>query len=221
MNLKIVETKDGLHSLYVPELDEHYHSTHGALQEALHIFIGAGLDHVSESKKEIAVLEIGLGTALNAYLTLLRSKELGLKIQYHGLELYPVAPEIAAQLNYAITIGEGANHEEFVSLHKGDWSGSVKIGDFELLRIHQSVFEFNHPMQYDLIYFDAFGFRAQEEMWGAEVFQKMYDVLKPGGTLVTYSSKGEVRRRMQQAGFVVEKLAGPAFKREMVRAKKV
>lgn len=220
MNLKIVETKDGLHSLYVPELDEHYHSTHGALQEALHVFIDAGLNHVSATKNDISILEIGFGTGLNAYLTLLRAAELGLNITYHGLELYPVPADTAAQLNYAATIGGKADQDEFVRLHSGNWSEAVVIGGFELSRVNESVFNFEPSIKYDLIYFDAFGFRAQEEMWGEQVFKKMYDCLKPGGTLVTYSSKGEVRRRMQQHGFLIEKLPGPAGKREMVRATK-
>lgn len=220
MNLKIVETKDGLHSLYVPELDEHYHSTHGALQEARHVFIEAGLVHVANEKKDISILEIGFGTGLNAYLTLLKAKEQGLSVTYHGLELYPVPADVASQLNYTATIGENANAEEFLRLHSGNWSETVQIGQFTLLRINDSVFSFEAPIQYDLIYFDAFGFRAQEEMWGQEVFDKMAAVLKPGSILVTYSSKGEVRRRMQSAGLTVTKLAGPMGKREMVRATK-
>ncbi len=220
MNLKIVETGDGLHSLYVPELDEHYHSTHGALQEAKHVFIEAGLLFKAQETNNISILEIGFGTGLNAYLTMLKARKQGLKVTYHGLELYPVPSSVAELLNYAETIGEEASKKEFVSLHLGEWLSPVVIGDFELLRIQTSVFEYQPILKYDLIYFDAFGYRAQEEMWSLGVFQLMFNALKPGGVLVTYSSKGEVRRRMKESGFDVTKLPGPAYKREMVRAVK-
>ena len=221
MNLRIVETKDGLHSLYVSELDEHYHSTHGALQEARHVFIGAGLMHVAQTKKEISILEIGFGTGLNAFLTGLYALENTVKVSYTGLELYPVPTGMAVKLNYCSVIGVPEKETEFERLHQGEWGREQEINPYFLLtKIKQSVFDFEANEQFDLIYFDAFGYRAQEEMWGQQVFDKMHVALKPGGVLVTYSSKGEVRRRMQQSGFTVEKLAGPAGKREMVRAYK-
>ena len=220
MNLRIVETKDGLHSLYVPELDEHYHSTHGALQEAEHVFINAGLQFTAETRREIAILEIGFGTGLNAFLSLLHAEKAQLKIDYVGLELYPVPVDVAKQLNYAKVIGVQEPGSYYL-LHETDWGTSCPISPFFSLTKRQlSVFEFEGVNQFDLIYFDAFGFRAQEEMWSQQVFDTMFACLKSGGVLVTYSSKGEVRRRMQNSGFRVEKLAGPAGKREMVRAYK-
>lgn len=222
MNLKIVETGDGLHSLYVPELDEHYHSTHGALQEALHVFINAGFNYkMEQGHASLSILEIGFGTGLNAYLSWLAAERQNVKVDYCGLELYPVPADLAARLNYVETIGGTAKAEEYNRMHEVGWNQTIELSsNFSLEKVDKSVFEFESPARFDLIYFDAFGFRAQEEMWSAEVFQKMFDVLKPGGTLVTYSSKGEVRRRMQAAGFSIEKLAGPAGKREMVRATK-
>lgn len=222
MNLRIVETKDGLHSLYVPELDEHYHSTHGALQEAKHVFIDAGLRFIAESKKEISILEIGLGTGLNAFLTYLFSIENAVKVNYTGLELYPVPVDVAQQLNYCEIMQCPERKAEFQKLHQSEWGREIELANnFKLNKLNQSVFDFTAEEKFDLIYFDAFGFRAQEEMWGQAVFDKMFRSLRPGGILVTYSSKGEVRRSMQTSGFKVEKLAGPVGKREMVRAVRI
>lgn len=221
MNLKIVETDDGLHSIYVAELDEHYHSTHGALQEAKHIFIEAGLHFKAQCSSRLSILEIGFGTGLNAYLTALASASGELNVVYNGLELHPVPLAVIDQLNYVEIIGEAANREEFRLLHSSAWDIPVSINEnFEFTKINQSVFDFKPSQKYDLIYFDAFGFRAQEEMWSLEVFQKMSDSLNVDGALVTYCSKGEVRRRMQQCGLIVSKLPGPSGKREMVRAVK-
>ncbi len=222
MNLQIVETNDGLHSLYNEALNEHYHSTHGALQEANHVFIAAGFDFVSRDLSEISILEIGLGTGLNAFLTLLRAEENKHKVNYTGLELYPVPAELIEKLNYCEIIGVPRRKGDFNLLHNSPWNESVEItSNFNLTKLKTSVFDFNANQQFDLIYFDAFGFRAQEEMWGQQVFDKMFAALKPNGVLVTYSSKGEVRRRMQASRFTVEKLAGPSGKREMVRATKL
>lgn len=223
MERKVIKTADGSSTIFLPELDEHYHSVHGAIQEALHVFIAMGLDYVREkgNKEEIRILEMGFGTGLNALLTLFEAQKHRQKIHYTGLEAFPVTPEELAALNYASFFPNKDVTEDFQRLHQVPWEKVVRISEYFSLRKKQLRFrDFNESNSFDLIYFDAFGPRVQPELWGEEIFTLMYEALGKGGVLVTYSAKGSVRRMMEQVGFSVERLPGPPGKREMLRAKK-
>lgn len=217
-NRKIITTADGSSSIYLPDFDEHYHSVHGAVQESKHVFMKMGWEPLAEKQDDISILEIGFGTGLNALLVMeacLRAP--GKKVFYHSLEAYPVSPEDAAQLKYTETL-----HEEFLRLHEAKWNEIVEIvPGFQLLKEETTLAKFlPEENRFDLVFFDAFAPRVQPELWTEEVFRKMNRALKAGGLLVTYCSKGDVRRAMIAAGFSVEKLPGPPGKREMLRAKK-
>ena len=219
MKREIKTTADGSHTLFVPELNEHYHSTHGAWQEAIHVYINAGLHHCPKS--EIHVLEIGFGTGLNAFLTLLESTKK--KIVYTTLELHPISIEEAQKLNYASQISP-ENEQLFIHLHQVDWEKRIDITPhFSFLKLKRDIT--NHTSldfstHFDVVYFDAFAPEKQPEMWTQKVFENILSVCNPGATLVTYCAKGVVRRTMQEAGWEVEKLMGPPGKREMLRTKK-
>ena len=196
-------TDDGSHTLYVPEIDECYHSTHGAIQEAGYIFIQAGFSQIS--KKTVSILEIGFGTGLNAYLTLLKSSETLRPINYTGVELYPVPAEMALLLNYPEEAGGG--REIFEKLHEAPWGKKIKITDlFCLTKIHSDFTHISFDKKFDVIYFDAFSPEKQPEMWSEEMFEKLYLCTAENGIITTYCSKGTVRRAMKSAGFYVEKL---------------
>lgn len=220
MERELQLTADGSHTLFVPSLNEHYHSVNGAVQEALHIFIGAGLQRME--KTELRVLEIGFGTGLNAFLTLC---ELMLPasvdrkwrhIDYYTVELYPLGPEVVGRLNY----GEKAAPENklwFRQLHTAPWNTDVEMNErFTLHKIAGDSRTCRLPGGIDLIYFDAFAPDKQPEMWEASFFERLYGLTAPGGRIVTYCAKGEVRRRMQAAGFRMERLPGPPGKRHML-----
>lgn len=218
---EIVTTADGSESVYVPALDENYHSHHGAIQEARHVFIDAGLDYVAAgSPKRIQVLEVGFGTGLNALLTLMYALDQEILVEYTGLEKYPLPPEFCEKLNYSMQISD--SERWYHAIQFAPWQKMVKIDTrFQLLKLEQDLLTWKGlESTFDLIYFDAFGFRAQEELWQPEIFVQMFRVLRPGGILTTYASKGVVRRAMTAAGFIVTKLPGPPGKREMVRAQK-
>lgn len=219
MIVQTVVTVDGTVTLYVPELDEHYHSVHGAKQESMHVFIKAGLELIAESKKEIRIFEMGFGTGLNAFLTYQFADKNHCKIDYCSVEKFPLEENIIEKLNYA----EGNEKEVFRKLHETEWNKQIIISDFfSLEKIKGSAEELNFAeKKYDLIYFDAFAPRVQPELWTDLIFQKMYDSLNENGILVTYCAKGEVRRSMKRAGFTVEKLPGPPGKREMTRGRKI
>lgn len=221
---RIIEhTEDGSATLFVPELDEHYHSVKGARTESQHIFIDMGLKYVQTDRPRI--LEIGFGTGLNAFLTLLSSNETGKQIHYTGLELYPLDWEVVSELKYT-------DNPLFCRLHTAPWEEEVKITpDFTLLKqktdftkiynraSHQG--EESNQGQYDVIYFDAFAPEKQPEMWEQQLFDYLYVITNTGGALTTYCAKGVVRRMLQQAGFTVERLPGPpGGKREILRATK-
>lgn len=218
-NRKIVTTSDGSSSIYLPDFDEHYHSHHGAMQESKHVFMKMGWELVAERKSHIDLLEVGFGTGLNAWLVYdeVRKNNRGNSVHYTSLELYPVTAEQAAQLNFV----DQSHQSEFILLHDAEWNVSTKINDkFTLEKVEVSLQDFQSAHNYDLIFYDAFAPRVQPELWTAEIFQKLYTLLNPGGVLVTYCAKGEVRRNMIAAGFSVEKLPGPPGKREMLRAVK-
>jgi len=218
MKREVIETADGSKTIRIIELDENYHSSHGALQEALHVFIKNGLLEFKD-KPQISIFEMGFGTGLNSFLSAIKAAELNLKIQYSGVEAFPVNEEELIQLEYAKLVGD-ENIDLYTKLHSVPW------GEFSTISEHFTLKKIQSELQilelevesFDIIYYDAFGPRAQEEMWSVELFQKMYDSLKTGGFLVTYCAKGQVKRNMKAVGFTIEPLPGPPGKREMTRA---
>jgi tRNA U34 5-methylaminomethyl-2-thiouridine-forming methyltransferase MnmC len=221
MERKIIVTSDGSKSLYLPDLDETYHSRHGAVQEAYHVFIRNGLDLYKDGS-ELRILEMGFGTGLNCFITWLESRRRTLTVHYRGLEAFPVAQNIIDDLDYPVAVGREELRPLFDRLHQVKWDANMAISEgFNLRKEKKRFDEFDPAGEFDLVYFDAFGPRVQPELWNEAMFQTMYDGLKPGGVLVTYSAKGSVRRAMQAVGFGVERLPGPPGKREMLRATKV
>lgn len=217
---RIVElTEDGSHTLFVPELNERYHSTHGAVQESMHVFIDAGLRECP--KNEIRVLEIGFGTGLNAFLALLEAQKTGKKIDFTSLELYPLAFDEAEKLNFAEIVNP-QERDNFLRLHSAEWGAWEQITLYFALQKLQLDFSnpanFQPEHQFDVIFFDAFAPEKQPEMWSQQIFDALYSFCNPGAILTTYCAKGAVRRMLQAAGFSVERLIGPPGKREILRA---
>jgi len=222
MKRRLIVTNDGSNTIYVEELDETYHSTNGAVLEANHVFIHAGLLRCAEQKKVISIFEMGFGTGLNAVLTSLKAKEIGIDVFYFGIEAYPVEDEILNSIDYSTTLGSECD-TEFQKVHSAKWNELVRINDhFSIQKIHSKIEDFvSIQNSIDLIYFDAFGPRAQKEMWDISIFKKMYSMLKENGILVTYCANGQFKRDLKSLGFRIEALAGPPGKREMTRAEKV
>ncbi|MUU78089.1 tRNA (5-methylaminomethyl-2-thiouridine)(34)-methyltransferase MnmD [Winogradskyella endarachnes] len=231
MKRKIITTSDGSKTIQIEEWNEQYHSIHGAIQEANHVFLKHGLlffsteldsastEHVSKSKP-ISILEIGFGTGLNAFLTLVEGEKLNLKLNYTGVEAYPVQLEEINQLNYVELISKSHN-AAFNKLHSVSWETPHDITpSFKLEKQEKFFKDITAVYTYNIIYFDAFGARVQPDLWTEDIFKIMYNALQDNGILVTYSAKGSVRRAMQAVGFIVERLPGPPGKREMLRAQK-
>jgi tRNA U34 5-methylaminomethyl-2-thiouridine-forming methyltransferase MnmC len=220
MHVEIKTTADGSQTLFVPELNEHYHSMNGAVQESKYVFIRMGL-HVCETV-EIKILEIGFGTGLNALLTL---RETGTErnVLYHAVELFPLPWDLVESLKYSryLDLKEDLSFS-FREMHMADWETETWIQpQFCLRKIRASIIGTELPASYNLIYFDTFAPSVQPELWTEAVFRKMFNALDKGGLLVTYCAKGEVRRCMKRVGFSVERLPGAPGKREMLRARKV
>jgi tRNA U34 5-methylaminomethyl-2-thiouridine-forming methyltransferase MnmC len=217
---KVIITADGSSTIQLTEWDEQYHSKHGAIQEAMHVFIKNGLSLFEN--KSISILEIGFGTGLNSFITFLEAPKLAIDINYVGVEAYPISENEIKSLNYVEQLNAEKHSTIFEAMHLQDWEVKNKLSPkFQLTKRKQFFNEIKDENTFDLIYFDAFGARVQPELWTEKIFQLMYNSLKNGGVLVTYSAKGSVRRAMQAVGFLVEKLPGPPGKREMLRAKKV
>jgi tRNA U34 5-methylaminomethyl-2-thiouridine-forming methyltransferase MnmC len=219
-------TGDGSATLYVPALDEHYHSRHGARQESAHVFIEHGLRPLLPPDKGLVlplrILEVGLGTGLNALLTLEAGAAAGADIAYDGLETYPLPPAVVAGLQPEWDQLGAPLNELFAELHAAPWSTPVALRPrFTLTKLPQSLqaatLERNY---YNLIYFDAFAPDKQPELWTEAVFAKLYGAAAPGAVLVSYCAQGQFRRNLRAAGWLTEKLPGPPGKREMTRARK-
>lgn len=221
MKRKVIRTGDGSHTLEIFDGAEHYHSIHGAVQESRHVYVEMGLQSRHRAVEALSILEIGLGTGLNAMLTMEYAQKHGLQVRYTTLEAFPLQEEEWSLLNYDELISFPQVSQRWQELHRAAWGKPIKWADgFELLKIHEKVQDVNLEDSFDVVYFDAFGPRHQPEMWEDAVFEKMYSLMRPEGVLVTYSAKGEVRRAMTRSGFAVERLPGPPGKREMLRATK-
>lgn len=211
--MKIQLTKDGSHTLYNQELNETYHSSHGSIQEANHVFIKNGIESIE--KFEISVLEVGFGTGLNAILTYDYAKCNNKKITYFGLESFPLSKEIITQLNYKDEI-PGFDLAVFSKMHKSTWNIENEIDSyFSLNKIHETLQKFTTKDKFDVIYYDAFGPRAQKEMWEKSLFEKLFAMLNEGGKLVTYCAMGQFKRDLKSCGYTVICVPGPPGKREM------
>lgn len=228
MKRQIITTADGSKTIQIEDWNEQYHSKHGAIQEAEHVFIKEGLQHYHSTlniechteQAIVSILEIGFGTGLNAFLTLLEAEKNNININYVGVEAYPVSEDEINQLNYVELIST-ENQDYFNKLHKLSWETEYEISpNFKLKKRQQFFSEIIDTNAFDLIYFDAFGARVQPELWTKSIFEIMYKALKPKGVLVTYAAIGEVKRNMQALGFTVERLKGPPGKRHMLRATK-
>ena len=215
---QIKYTEDGSTTLYSAKIDETYHSIHGAVQESLHIFINAGLNECKE--QNINVLEVGFGTGLNAFLALIEAEKSNKNIVYTALEKFPVSEDIVQQLNYTKTYS--AQYQEcFTKIHSCEWNKLQKISShFFLHKIQCDFTLYDNLQQYNVIFFDAFSPEKQPEMWSEKMFEKLYKHCAKDALLTTYCAKGNVRRAMTAAGFKVERLNGPAGKREILRATK-
>jgi tRNA U34 5-methylaminomethyl-2-thiouridine-forming methyltransferase MnmC len=223
-SIKIIETKDGSHSLLNESLNETYHSTHGAVQESVHVFIQNGLNCWIEKNKskDLAILEIGFGTGLNALLTLKESIEQKIKIRYASLEAFPIETSLVAELNYPSLVPFDSSEEKFRQLHESDWDKEVPItSDFILEKREVKLQEIDlGTKKYDLVYFDAFAPAKQPEMWEISILEKVAVSMKEAGVFVTYCAQGQLKRNLKSLKLHVESLPGPPGKREMVRALK-
>ncbi|KIA86422.1 tRNA (5-methylaminomethyl-2-thiouridine)(34)-methyltransferase MnmD [Flavobacterium sp. AED] len=219
MKREIIQTLDGSTTIHLQEWDECYHSKHGAIQEAQHVFIKNGLSLFQN--KQISILEIGFGTGLNAFITFLEASKMNQSIDYVGVEAYPISAEEVVSMNYVDELNASNESPVFKKMHESNWEEKIVLrDDFTLTKRKQFFEEIDDFEKFDLIYFDAFGYRVQPELWSTAIFEKMYNALKPNSVLVTYAARGVVKRSMIEVGFTVEKLAGPPGKREMFRARK-
>ncbi|WP_034057185.1 tRNA (5-methylaminomethyl-2-thiouridine)(34)-methyltransferase MnmD [Lacinutrix jangbogonensis] len=223
MERKIIITEDGSTTIHIPEWNEQYHSTHGAIQEAEHVYLKHGLAFFCASEgytkqSQIAILEIGFGTGLNAFLTAIKAEALNLNCSYVGVEGFPISQKELEALNYTETLKHDAI---FNAIHDCKWESDFAISNnFNVKKQQKQFSEITDINQFDIVYFDAFGPRVQPELWTEAVFKSMYNAMKPNGVLVTYCAQGHARRAMISVGFTITKVEGPPGKRHMLRAVK-
>jgi tRNA U34 5-methylaminomethyl-2-thiouridine-forming methyltransferase MnmC len=212
---RIQLTSDGSHTIFVPELGEHYHSIHGSIAESLHVFVENGLNRTTS--RDISILEMGFGTGLNTLLTCLACQAAGRRAHYEVWEKYPLRPDEFGVLNYGDLVG--GDPSLLQRIHEAPWESPCSIEENFILTKKVGDFRnFSSDSRFDLVYFDAFGPEVQPELWTAELFSRIAGALENNAILVTYSVKGLVRRNLKEAGFRVTKVPGPKGKREMTVA---
>jgi tRNA U34 5-methylaminomethyl-2-thiouridine-forming methyltransferase MnmC len=216
--LEIITTADGSHTLRNTELDETYHSVHGAVQESMHVFIRSGLDFFCNTNKceTISILEIGFGTGLNALLTSQFASEKKVNISYTTLEPFPLPRDVWAKLNYG-----DSDRRHFEIIHETPWNVMQSVsGNFSMLKLKVALQQADLTEKYDVVFFDAFASSVQPELWVFDSLKKVTDAMKSSSVFVTYSAKGQLKRDLKALGLTVETLPGPPGKTEMVRATK-
>lgn len=218
----IFDTQDGSKSIFSDQFGVSYHSKYGAVQESQHVFLNAALRFKAVLQKDISIFEMGFGTGLNAFLTLVEAQRRGLNIDYHAIEAYPIAAHLVAEFDYPAFIGQPQLATIYEAMHADSWSVPQQlVPEFLFTKYWAQLEEWTPPTTFDLIYFDAFAPNAQPELWSSAVFQKLFDALNPDGILTTYCAKGSVKRTLKACGFTVESIPGPPGKREMTRAVKL
>ena len=216
---ELFQTQDGSHSIFSEQFGVSYHSKYGAIQETQHVFINAALRFKAVLQTDLHILEVGFGTGLNAYMTLLEALRRNLHIRYTAFEAFPISLEAAKQLNYIDLLPTSDFAAQFLQLHEAPWNQSIPIQPNFLFEKCLQTFQSIEAVEaFDIIYFDAFAPTAQPELWEADLLSKMYIALKREGVLVTYCAKGVVKRTLKAVGFQIEALKGPPGKREMTRA---
>jgi tRNA U34 5-methylaminomethyl-2-thiouridine-forming methyltransferase MnmC len=219
--IKLITTEDGSHSLFVPSLNETYHSFHGAFRESVHVFMLYGLEAWYNQNREtfpVRIFEVGFGTGLNAWLTLVWAEQNKIPVLYHTIEPYPIEKEIYTQLNYT-EIDPTIYHYKpyFEVLHEAKWGEGTIVSEYFNMKKEQTTLEEVQLYYSDVVFFDAFAPSKQPELWSKEMLQKVSDYMNPGGVLSTYSAKGQLRRDLKDLGLTVDILPGPSGKKEMTR----
>lgn len=218
---ELFTTADGSPTFYMKELDEYYHSRHGALQESNYVFIEKGLTHwksLHPTKSSCAVFEMGMGTGLNVLLTQKAISNLDLSCEMTTIEAFPIASELLLEGGFPSFLSE-KEFNCFQQIHQTPWGKSISLNDrFQLKKVEIKLEDYGFEKNYDVLFYDAFGARTQPELWEDQVFAPLVEHLRPGGVFVTYSAKGSLRRALEKFGLKVERLPGPPGKREMIRA---
>jgi tRNA U34 5-methylaminomethyl-2-thiouridine-forming methyltransferase MnmC len=222
--VKLITTSDGSHSLVNTELNETYHSIHGAIQESTHVFINNGLEYFCKKNKyiDVRILEVGFGTGLNALLTLQYGLAHPRNLYFESLEAFPIPEQTAAQLNYPRALDFPDSEKYFIKLHQSKWNQQIEIAEgFSMVKRDIKIQNVEWESEkFNLIYFDAFAPNKQPEMWELSILDKIEQAMKPGGVFVTYCAKGQLKRDLKSLGLLVETLPGPPGKKEVVRAVK-
>ena len=217
-------TEDGSHTIYIPELDETYHSIHGAIQESTYVFIEQGLHYLTknENAQKIRIFEVGLGTGLNALLSATYAEEHKIPIRYKSLEAFPLNYSEAKNLNYAELLKHPLSKEIFQKIHESTWEYWIDVSPcFQLYKLKYKIQEYQETGLFDVCFFDAFAPSKQPEMWKPGILEKVNLLLRSNGVFVTYCAKGQLKRDLKHSGFEVETLPGPPGKMEMIRAIKI
>ncbi len=222
MQKRIIITQDGSPSIHIEELNETYHSKHGAITESNYVYIKKGLIHWlnQNNKNKIKVFEMGFGTGLNAYLTYLYTFKKKITCDYFTIEKYPLSLKEVRSLKFKESLPSPTHHHFFDMLHRSDWNKELYQSNFFFKKVAEDFFNMDLDLSFDVLFYDAFSYKAQSEMWHEKALKKCYDILESDGIWVSYCAKGSVRRILEKLGFLAERLEGPPGKREILRATK-
>lgn len=220
---QLIQSDDGSDTLISSQFGVSYHSTHGALQESITVFLAAGLHYARHNFiSNIKVLEMGFGTGLNSLLTLIEAEKYRCPIEYSTLEAYPISPEEADSLNYLKLLKCTSLSKHFRLMHTSESNCEIKMNEYFTFKKHlRKIEDFNPSNKYNVVYYDAFAPTTQPELWNEAMMKRIYDMLEDNAVFVSYCAKGSFKRALKAAGFILQSLPGPPGKREMTRALKI
>jgi tRNA U34 5-methylaminomethyl-2-thiouridine-forming methyltransferase MnmC len=220
--LRIITTDDGSHSIYHEELKETYHSFHGAFRETIHVYMLYGMDSWlmrNPQKRPIRIFEVGFGTGLTAWLTLVWAEQNQIPVLYHTIEPFPLSEEIYSRLNYVEQDHSIWHyHKYFQALHEAPWNEGVILSEYFNMKKENIKLEDAQLYPCDVVFFDAFAPKKQPEVWEKELLGNVIEAMNPGAVFATYCAVGKLRRDLKDLGLEVEILPGPLGKKEMTRA---
>jgi tRNA U34 5-methylaminomethyl-2-thiouridine-forming methyltransferase MnmC len=219
--MKIIKTGDGSNTIFIEDINETYHSRHGAIQESMHVFIKNGYRFLISTypRKIIKIFEMGFGTGLNTILTALESWKFRQPVEYTGIEPFPLSSKMIEMLNYKVILNDLSKGNLLARIHN---SGSERFETihsfFKFKKIHSTIQTYDPKAEkFDLVYFDAFAPNKQPEMWQRDILEKIFNLLNRKSVFVTYSAQGQVKRDLKNIGFALHSLQGPPGKKEMIR----
>ena len=212
-----------------------YYSPDDGISESEHVFID-GSDLVKRivslsAGETLTLVELGLGTGLNCLLTAqawLQHRPPGTRLRYIAIDAFPMRKPMLQTLNARWTSLSGLTEtlikrwpaplpgchrrtEVFQDFSIDFWweDAASALGDLA-----------SHGRRWvDIWYLDGFSPKTNAAMWSDTVFKAMQQLSRDDSVIASFTASGDIRRRLDNAGFSISKRPGFGRKRECITGK--